>query len=72
MLYLDGRDRGITRSPALVSSLEAFATQAALAIEGARLYAESAERAKAEREWRVAAEIQQALAAGAAVARGNV
>jgi len=61
VLYLDGRDRGITRSAALVSSLEAFATQAALAIEGARLYAESAERAKAEREWRVAAEIQQTL-----------
>ena len=61
VLYLDGRDRGITRSPALVSSLEAFATQAALAIEGARLYAEAAERAKAEREWRVAADIQRAL-----------
>jgi serine phosphatase RsbU (regulator of sigma subunit) len=61
VLYLDGRDRGITRSTVLISSLEAFATQAALAIEGARLYAESAERAKAEREWRVAAEIQRAL-----------
>jgi serine phosphatase RsbU (regulator of sigma subunit) len=44
-----------------VSSLEAFATQAALAIDGARLYAEAADRAKAEREWKVAAEIQRAL-----------
>jgi serine phosphatase RsbU (regulator of sigma subunit) len=61
VLYLDGRDRGITRSAALISSLEAFATQAALAIEGARLYAEAADRAKLEREWRVAAEIQRAL-----------
>jgi serine phosphatase RsbU (regulator of sigma subunit) len=61
VLYLDGRDRGITRSSALISSLEAFATQAALAIEGARLYAEAADRAKLEREWRVAAEIQRAL-----------
>jgi sigma-B regulation protein RsbU (phosphoserine phosphatase) len=61
VLYLDGRDRGLTRSSALVSSLEAFATQAALAIEGARLYADAAERAKLEREWRVAADIQRAL-----------
>jgi serine phosphatase RsbU (regulator of sigma subunit) len=61
VLYLDGRDRGITRSAPLVSSLEAFATQAALAIEGARLYAEAADRAKFEREWKVAAEIQRAL-----------
>jgi serine phosphatase RsbU (regulator of sigma subunit) len=61
VLYLDGRDRGITRSAALVSSLEAFATQAALAIEGARLYAEAADRVKLEREWKVAAEIQRAL-----------
>jgi serine phosphatase RsbU (regulator of sigma subunit) len=61
VLYLDGRDRGITMSSALLSSLEAFATQAALAIEGARLYAEAADRARAEREWRLAAEIQRAL-----------
>jgi serine phosphatase RsbU (regulator of sigma subunit) len=61
VLYLDGSDRGLTRSAALISSLEAFATQAALAIEGARLYAEAADRAKLEREWRVAAEIQRAL-----------
>ena len=43
------------------SSLEAFATQAALAIESARLYAEAAEKARIERDLRVAAEIQQAL-----------
>jgi sigma-B regulation protein RsbU (phosphoserine phosphatase) len=44
-----------------MSSLEAFATQAALAIESARLYAESAEKARIDRDLRVAADIQQAL-----------
>ena len=61
VLYLDGPDRGITMSAALLSSLDAFATQAALAIEGARLYAEAADRARLEREWRIAADIQRAL-----------
>ncbi len=42
-------------------SLEAFATQAALAINSARLYAEAAEKAKLDRDLRVAAEIQRAL-----------
>ena len=44
-----------------MASLEAFATQAALAIESARLYAESAEKARTDRDLRVAAEIQRAL-----------
>ena len=43
------------------SSLEAFATQAALAIESARLYAESAEKARIDRDLRIAADIQRAL-----------
>jgi serine phosphatase RsbU (regulator of sigma subunit) len=43
------------------SSLEAFATQAAIAIESARLYAESAEKARTDRDLRVAADIQRAL-----------
>ena len=61
VLYLDGRERGRMLSSATRSSLEAFATQAGLAIDSARMYAEAAERAKLEREWRLAAEIQRAL-----------
>jgi serine phosphatase RsbU (regulator of sigma subunit) len=61
VLYLDGRERRTLLSPATRSSLEAFATQAALAIESARLYAESAEKARLDRDLRIAAEIQRAL-----------
>ena len=61
VLYLDGRERSTILSQATRSSLEAFATQAALAIESARLYAESAEKARIERDLLVAAQIQQAL-----------
>jgi phosphoserine phosphatase RsbU/P len=61
VLYLDGRDRNALLSKQTLGSLEAFATQAALAIESARLYAESAEKARIERDLRVAADIQQAM-----------
>jgi serine phosphatase RsbU (regulator of sigma subunit) len=61
VLYLDGRERSTMLSQATRSSLEAFATQAALAIESARLYAESAEKARIDRDLRIAAEIQRAL-----------
>jgi len=61
VLYLDGRERSTMLSQATKASLEAFATQAALAIDSARLYAESAEKARIERDLRIAAEIQQAL-----------
>ncbi len=61
VLYLDGRERGSLLSPQTRSSLDAFATQAALAIDSARLYAEAAEKARLERDLRVAAEIQRAL-----------
>lgn len=61
VLYLDGRERGTMLSNNTIASLEAFATQAALAIESARLYAESAEKARIDRDLRVAAEIQQRL-----------
>ena len=64
VLYLDGRERTTILSEATRSSLEAFATQAALAIESARLYAESAEKARIERDLLVAAQIQQALLPG--------
>jgi serine phosphatase RsbU (regulator of sigma subunit) len=61
VLYLDGRERSTILSQQTRSSLEAFATQAALAIESARLYAEAAEKARIERDLLVAAQIQQAL-----------
>jgi serine phosphatase RsbU (regulator of sigma subunit) len=61
VLYLDGRERGSMLSVSTRDSLEAFATQAALAINSARLYAESAEKARLDRDLRVAAEIQRAL-----------
>jgi len=49
------------RSSAVLSALEAFATQAALAIESARLYAEAAEKARVDRDLCLAAEIQRSL-----------
>jgi sigma-B regulation protein RsbU (phosphoserine phosphatase) len=61
VLYLDGRERSTLLSSQVLSSLDAFATQAALAIESARLYAEAAEKARLERDLRIAAEIQQRL-----------
>jgi phosphoserine phosphatase RsbU/P len=61
VLYLDGREKSSIMSEATRASLEAFATQAALAIESARLYAESAEKARTDRDLRIAAEIQRAL-----------
>ena len=61
VLYLDGRERGTLLSTATRASLEAFATQAALAIESARLYADSAEKAQIDRDLRIAADIQRAL-----------
>jgi sigma-B regulation protein RsbU (phosphoserine phosphatase) len=61
VLYLDGRERSTMLSQQTRSSLEAFATQAALAIESARLYAEAAEKARIERDLRIAADIQRAL-----------
>jgi serine phosphatase RsbU (regulator of sigma subunit) len=61
VLYLDGREKATLHSRATRSALEAFATQAALAIESARLYAESAEKAKLERDLQIAADIQRRL-----------
>jgi serine phosphatase RsbU (regulator of sigma subunit) len=61
VLYLDGRERGTLLSHATLASLEAFATQAALAIESARLYADSAEKVRIDRDLRIAADIQRAL-----------
>ncbi|MDH4067027.1 MAG: SpoIIE family protein phosphatase, partial [Acidobacteriota bacterium] len=61
VLYLDGQERSTMLSPQTRSSLEAFATQAALAIDSARLYAEAAEKARLEHDLLLAARIQRAL-----------
>jgi serine phosphatase RsbU (regulator of sigma subunit) len=61
VLYVDGPGRGSGNSSSALSSLEAFATQATLAIESARLYAEEAEKARIDRDLHVAADIQRAL-----------
>jgi sigma-B regulation protein RsbU (phosphoserine phosphatase) len=63
VLYVDSRERSALYSTATMASLEVVATQAALAIESARLYADSAEKGRIERELRVAADIQRALLA---------
>jgi phosphoserine phosphatase RsbU/P len=61
VLYLDSRERGTLASGAMRAGLETLATEAAVAIENARLYRETMEKAKMEQELRIAAEIQQAL-----------
>jgi hypothetical protein len=58
VLYLDSRERGALGSPSTRSALETLSTEAAGAIENARLYREALERAKLEQELRVAASIQ--------------
>jgi serine phosphatase RsbU (regulator of sigma subunit) len=61
VLYLDSHERGTLASLAIRAGLETLATEAAVAIENARLYREAVEKAKMEQEMRIAAEIQQAL-----------
>lgn len=61
VLYLDGRERGTLLSTATWTALETLATEAAVAIENARLYREALEKARLEQDMRIAAEIQQAL-----------
>jgi serine phosphatase RsbU (regulator of sigma subunit) len=61
VLYLDSRERGALRSASARAALETLSTEAAVAIENARLYREAHERAKLEQELRVAAAIQQSL-----------
>lgn len=60
VLYLDSKERGRFSSTASVA-LEALATEAATAIENARLYREAVEKAKIDEELRTASKIQQAL-----------
>jgi serine phosphatase RsbU (regulator of sigma subunit)/pSer/pThr/pTyr-binding forkhead associated (FHA) protein len=61
VLYLDSRQKGTLLSNSTRAALETLATEAAVAIENARLYRETMEKAKMEQEMRIAAEIQQAL-----------
>jgi phosphoserine phosphatase RsbU/P len=61
VLYLDSRERGGLASAGVRTGLETLATEAAVAIENARLYREAVEKARMEQEMRIAAEIQQAL-----------
>src|SRR6476619_1466577 len=61
VLYLDNREKGTLLSNSTRAALETLATEAAVAIENARLYRETLEKARMEQELRIAAEIQQAL-----------
>jgi len=61
VLYLEGQERQTLVAPGTRQTLEAFATQAALAIESARLYAEEANKARLERDLQLAARMQRAL-----------
>lgn len=61
VLYLDSRERGSVLSRAARAALETLATEAAVAIENARLYRETLEKARIEQELNIAAEIQRQL-----------
>lgn len=61
VLYLDSRERGRLLSPSARAALEAMATQAALAIENARLYQQGLDKARLDEELRTASHIQQML-----------
>src|SRR5436305_3873515 len=61
VLYLDSRERGALRSAHAQSALDTLSAEAALAIENARLYRETLDKAKYEQELKVAASIPQSL-----------
>ena len=61
VLYLDSREKGDLLSSATRAALETLATEAAVAIENARLYRQTIEKARTDQEIRIAAQIQQAL-----------
>lgn len=61
VLYLDSREKGKLLTTATRHGLETLATEAAVAIENARLYKETLEKARTDQELKIAAEIQQAL-----------
>jgi sigma-B regulation protein RsbU (phosphoserine phosphatase) len=61
VLYLDSREKGSLLAPHTRTALDTLATEAGVAIENARLYRETLEKARIEHELRIAAEIQRAL-----------
>ncbi|MDP1570281.1 MAG: SpoIIE family protein phosphatase [Vicinamibacterales bacterium] len=61
VLYLDSREKGQLLSASTRTALDTLATEAGVAIENARLYRETLEKARIEHELNIAAEIQQAL-----------
>jgi serine phosphatase RsbU (regulator of sigma subunit) len=61
VLYLDSREKGLLMSSSTRAALETLATEAAVAIENARLYRETMEKARMEQEMQIAAEIQRAM-----------
>lgn len=61
VLYLDSREKGTLLSAATRTALDTLGTEAAVAIENARLYRDSVEKARIEQEMKIAAEIQRAL-----------
>ena len=72
VLYLDSREKGSLMSSSTRTALETLATEAAVAIENARLYREAAEKAKLEQEMKIAAEIQAMLLPRTSVNRAFV
>ena len=72
VLYLDSREKGTLLSPTTQTGVETLATEAAVAIENARLYRETLEKARLEQELRIAAEIQQGLLPDARYVRAGV
>jgi sigma-B regulation protein RsbU (phosphoserine phosphatase) len=61
VLYLDSQEQGSLGSREIQLGLETLAAEAAGAIENARLYRDSLEKSRLERELRTAYEFQQAL-----------
>jgi sigma-B regulation protein RsbU (phosphoserine phosphatase) len=61
VLYLDSRESGTLLTPQTRVGIETLAVEAAVAIENARLYRETLEKARLDQELRIAAEMQQAL-----------
>lgn len=61
VLYLDSHEKGRLLSLATRHALETLATEAAAAIENARLYREAVEKERLDREMQTASRIQQAL-----------
>ena len=61
VLYLDSREKGSLLAPHTRTALDTLATEAGVAIENARLYRETLDKARIEHELKIAAEIQKAL-----------